>query len=222
MLRKLLITCATGLTLAVAAAHADPVVHATSTGNSVFGAVEGWIGAPLYSNLSTVAWFDIYYLGSDSQATNSFVFDGVTLMTVTGSNTGRSSLFGGTFEPVKLATVQVAPGLMDFSFTTDFGGSGAVANGSNPVDHAPSFFLSFPTCDANLTNCVFDTTIDNSTARGGSWALFGFNDGSDDAPPQYDDLVLMLQLGSAPVPEPATLLLLLLGATGVVASRRKT
>lgn len=118
---------------------------------------------------------------------------------------------------------------MNFSFTTSYGGGETVVNGENPESGAPGFFLSFVTCDAGLANCAFDTVIDGYTSSTGiSAVLISFNDGSEhgsplngESPPYlYDDLVIMLQLGRKSVPEPATLLLLL-GAAGLAASRRK-
>jgi hypothetical protein len=195
--------------LGAAAPASAAVLGSISTADDNDG-VQPIYGANLVNGFFGANWvllgtsdITITFLGREAGFNNSFDF-GLDGTDFTNSQTGSPSFNVAGVAP-SITYFNVAPGLLEFSFTTP---NGTVTNGSNPNNTSPN--------DVNFfTYVVSGNVID-------LWL-----DDANDVDDNHDDMVIRLtastgNFGQVPVPAALPLLLGALGGLGVMGRRRKS
>jgi hypothetical protein len=148
---------AAGLAAAPIGAQAASVVGTSGPSNTVIGDVGGVYGAEWWVYAFGRIDVEIWLIGRNAERSpyTSFTFDffdeDFTLETIEFifndpdplTSTGKSSLFGGGFDPVLLATVETSIfGPIPFSFTAQIGDDLLTVenDGTLPTDGLPHFF----------------------------------------------------------------------------------
>jgi len=233
-LRKTLFAASALVGLALAAPVAQAAVIGTIPGVGVALPNKNQVMAPL---TEAEGWYgtNVYLTGGPSQITatligfevgwtNRFFWGGTQTFVTTAQQLGTLGSPIGT----QVVLSNVLSGLLPFVFATDGGGipanatAGTVANGANfmPGSGRGNFFVTFGTCPQ--TTCI-DTTINGSTAAGGTVAWLFFDDTGGLVDDNHDDLVVRLEItgGRIVIPTPASFALLGVGLLGLAAVARR-
>jgi len=167
----------------------------------------GYYGANLYLNGN--ADITIEYLGAEDGFDNLFTFESETFNTGGGTNVWDKTGIG-----LAKTVLNVAGGLLNFSFSANGSAVNTVSNGSNPDGSgtlaAPDFFVSFD---------------GNATATSGQSVTLWFDDGGTDD--NHDDMAVRLSvaggsISTIPLPAAGWLLLGAFGGLGALRRFRKS
>jgi len=159
------------------------------------------VGGNLQSNFDGVLSLDFTFLGEDADFTNTFTSNAVLI-----NNVGANSL-QGYFDSYTVGE------LLSFSFSTNgFAVANSVANGANT---------------GGAGTVSFATALETTFAGFGSFDAILFFDDTGGGPPDddnHDDLIIGVRVLSATttstVPEPSTIVLMMMGMAGLFAARR--
>lgn len=232
-LRKTLFAASALVGLALAAPVAQAAVIGTIPGvgvvpnnNQVMAPLtkaEGWYGANVYL-IGGPSQITATLIGFEAGWTNRFFWGGAQTFVTTAQQLGTLGAPIGT----QVVLSNVLSGLLPFVFATNGGGNataaaaGTVANGANfmPASGRGNFFVTFGTCPQIA--CI-DTTINGSTAAGGTVAWLFFDDTGGRVDDNHDDLVVRLEItgGRIVIPTPASFALLGVGLLGLAAIARR-
>ena len=165
------------------------------------------VGGNLQSNFDGVLSLDFTFLGEDADYINTFT--SASVLTAVGGSIDNQlpSPFFGYFDDFNLGE------LLSFSFSTNgFAIGNTVVNGSNT---------------AGVGTVSFATALETTFAGFGSFDAILFFDDTGGGPPDddnHDDLIIGVRVLSATttstVPEPSTIVLMMMGMAGLFAARR--
>lgn len=172
--------------------------------------IGGYYGASLYLISSGAVDVQIDFLGAEAGYKNQFNFNNAQLF----AHNGGKQIASNLSTPLATTTLQVNPGLLNFSFDYN-NDAGSVLNGANPDDSTgtvgPNFFL------------TFNPFALSPQPMSGQVVYLFLDDGGANNDDNHDDFLVRLTVtnGKFSVPEPTTLLLLGLGLAGLAATRKR-